>query len=182
MPWMLRSRRLHCVLSAGTARLFLKPMWQAIPMHFATHLAPYHLRLAGLGLEAGPLSEWLVRGLEGHGFRAVLMETRQVCAALRPASPKQTARPLAAWPTFCAWVGSGLCTSKAWTRACYAGMPRIDQAYNVFRSFPQRQFILDGGSKVHFLALVRASGCVPRATRLEKSGGRMALAPDKSPS
>src|SRR3954453_5854238 len=35
----------------------------------------------------------------------------------RPASPKQTARTLAAWPTFCAWVGSGQCTSKAWTRA-----------------------------------------------------------------
>ena len=52
------------------------------PDALATHLAPYHLKLARLGLEAGPLSEWLVRGLERHGFRAVLMETRHVRAAL----------------------------------------------------------------------------------------------------
>ena len=35
-----------------------------------------------IGLEAGPLSEWLVRGLANAGFAAVLMETRQVRAAL----------------------------------------------------------------------------------------------------
>src|SRR3954451_13105694 len=29
---MLRSRRPHCVSSTARARLFLKPMWQAIPM------------------------------------------------------------------------------------------------------------------------------------------------------
>src|SRR4051794_3664378 len=52
------------------------------PDALADCLAPYHLKLARLGLEAGPLSEWLVRGLEHHGFRAVLMETRHVRAAL----------------------------------------------------------------------------------------------------
>lgn len=35
-----------------------------------------------IGLEAGPLSEWLVRGLADAGFTAILMETRQVRAAL----------------------------------------------------------------------------------------------------
>ena len=35
-----------------------------------------------IGLEAGPLSEWLVRGLADAGFEAILMETRQVRAAL----------------------------------------------------------------------------------------------------
>jgi transposase len=38
--------------------------------------------LERIGLEAGPLSEWLVRGLADVGFEAVLMETRQVRAAL----------------------------------------------------------------------------------------------------
>src|SRR4051794_22722549 len=52
------------------------------PDALADCLAPYHLKLARLGLEAGPLSEWLVRGLERHGFPAVLMETRHVRAAL----------------------------------------------------------------------------------------------------
>jgi hypothetical protein len=35
-----------------------------------------------VGLEAGPVSEWLVRGLADDGVAAVLMETRQVRAAL----------------------------------------------------------------------------------------------------
>lgn len=35
-----------------------------------------------IGLEAGPMSEWIARGLEAHGVVVVLMETRQVRAAL----------------------------------------------------------------------------------------------------
>src|SRR5437763_16777923 len=52
------------------------------PDVIAESLAPFRLRLARLGLEAGPLSEWLVRGLQQHGLQAVLMETRHVRAAL----------------------------------------------------------------------------------------------------
>jgi transposase len=52
------------------------------PDILADRLAPYRPRLARLGFEAGPLSEWLVRGLSRHGFDAVLMETRHVRAAL----------------------------------------------------------------------------------------------------
>jgi transposase len=39
-------------------------------------------QLERIGLEAGPLSEWLVRGLADFGISVVLMETRQVRAAL----------------------------------------------------------------------------------------------------
>ena len=35
-----------------------------------------------IGLEAGPLSQWLHAGLTGAGFEAVLLETRHVKAAL----------------------------------------------------------------------------------------------------
>jgi transposase len=52
------------------------------PDALADRLAPFRATIARLGLEAGPLSEWLVRGLERHGFEAVLMETRHVRAAL----------------------------------------------------------------------------------------------------
>src|SRR3954465_15501503 len=38
------------------------------PDALADCLAPYHLKLARLGLEAGPLSEWLVRGFGGPRF------------------------------------------------------------------------------------------------------------------
>lgn len=47
--------------------------------------------IAAIGLEAGPLSIWLHRGLVGAGLEAVLMETRQVKGALR-AMPIKTDR------------------------------------------------------------------------------------------
>ena len=39
------------------------------------------LTVAAIGLEAGPLSQWLHKGLTDAGFETVLMETRQVKAA-----------------------------------------------------------------------------------------------------
>ena len=47
--------------------------------------------IAAIGLEAGPLSQWLYKGLTEAGFEAVLMETRQVKAALK-AMPIKTDR------------------------------------------------------------------------------------------
>jgi transposase len=52
------------------------------PTALATCLAEHRDRLERIGLEAGPLSEWIVRGLADYGLTAVLMETRQVRAAL----------------------------------------------------------------------------------------------------
>jgi transposase len=40
------------------------------------------LPLTRIGLEAGPLSQWLHAGLTAAGFEAVLLETRHVKAAL----------------------------------------------------------------------------------------------------
>jgi transposase len=40
------------------------------------------LQVARIGLEAGPLSQWLHAGLTNAGYEAVLLETRQVKAAL----------------------------------------------------------------------------------------------------
>ena len=51
------------------------------PDAIATWLAVDQKELERIGLEAGPLSEWLVRGLAKHGIVAVLMETRQIRAA-----------------------------------------------------------------------------------------------------
>ena len=47
--------------------------------------------IAAIGLEAGPLSQWLHKGFTDAGFEAVLMETRQVKAALK-AMPIKTDR------------------------------------------------------------------------------------------
>jgi transposase len=46
-------------------------------------LLPAHRgHLERVGLEAGPMSEWLVCGRAGHGIEAVLIETRQAKKAL----------------------------------------------------------------------------------------------------
>lgn len=47
--------------------------------------------VAAVGLEAGPLSQWLYQGLTGAGIPAVLMETRHVKGALK-AMPIKTDR------------------------------------------------------------------------------------------
>jgi len=47
--------------------------------------------IAAIGLEAGPLSQWLHRGLTEAGLGVVLMETRQVKGALK-AMPIKTDR------------------------------------------------------------------------------------------
>jgi transposase len=45
-------------------------------------IAWFGFAVTRIGLEAGPLSQWLHAGLSGAGFEAVLLETRHVKAAL----------------------------------------------------------------------------------------------------
>lgn len=52
------------------------------PEALATFLCRQDLTIARVGLEAGPLSQWLHAGLIAAGFEAVLLETRHVKAAL----------------------------------------------------------------------------------------------------
>jgi transposase len=52
------------------------------PEALATFLASLTLPLTRVGLEAGPLSQWLHAGLVQAGFEVVLLETRHVKAAL----------------------------------------------------------------------------------------------------
>ena len=50
------------------------------------------LKMAGVGLEAGPLSQWLHAGLTAAGFETVLLETRHVKAALSAMTVKTDRR------------------------------------------------------------------------------------------
>ena len=52
------------------------------PEAIASCFMPDLPRIARVGLEAGPMSEWLVQGLAGLSFDVLLAETRQVRAAL----------------------------------------------------------------------------------------------------
>ena len=61
------------------------------PDDLVTALKPFSDRIAAIGLEAGPMSEFLVAGLKQRGMDATLMETRRVHAALS-AIPVKTDR------------------------------------------------------------------------------------------
>ena len=64
--------------------------------------------VAIIGLEAGPLSQWLHRGLADAGLDVVLMETRQVKGALKAMPIKTDRRDAEELPDYFTWAGSGL--------------------------------------------------------------------------
>ena len=70
-----------CVVDA-TGRIVREAKVASEPEALVGFFAQLGLPLTRIGLEAGPLSQWLHAGLTGAGFEAVLLETRQVKAAL----------------------------------------------------------------------------------------------------
>ncbi len=120
-----------------------------------------------IGLEAGPLSQWLHKGMTDAGFEAVLMETRQVKAALK-AMPIKTDRWDAegiarllqmGWfrPVHCKSVSSqemrALLTSR---RSLVDALTDLELSLRgVLRNFGQK---LGQVSKGHYEARVRGGG------------------------
>ena len=70
-----------CIVDREGA-IILESVVTSDPEAIADRLRPHAPHLRRIGLEAGPLSEWLVRGLRMHRLNAILMETRHVRAAL----------------------------------------------------------------------------------------------------
>jgi transposase len=70
-----------CVVDTG-GRIVREAKVASEPDALVQFLKGLGLPLARVGLEAGPLSQWLYAGLVGAGFEAVLLETRHVKAAL----------------------------------------------------------------------------------------------------
>ncbi len=68
------------------------------------------MEIGRVGLEAGPLSQWLHAGLVAAGFDAVLLETRHVKAALSAMTVKTTDAMRAALRSCCGLAGIGRCT------------------------------------------------------------------------
>ncbi len=62
------------------------------PAALIRFLCEQDLEIARVGLEAGPLSQWLHAGLAAAGFEAVLLETRHVKAALSAMTVKTDRR------------------------------------------------------------------------------------------
>src|ERR687886_1482702 len=70
-----------CVVDA-TGRIVREAKVPSEPEALVAFFGQLGLPLARVGLEAGPLSQWLPAGLTAAGFAAVLLETRHVKAAL----------------------------------------------------------------------------------------------------
>ncbi len=70
-----------CVGDAG-GRIIREAKVASAPEALVQFLKDLALPVSRLGLEAGPLSQWLYAGLTAAGFAAVLLETRHVKAAL----------------------------------------------------------------------------------------------------
>ena len=71
-----------CAWSMRRARSSARPRCASEPEALVAFFRQLGLPLTRVGLEAGPLSQWLHAGLAGAGLEAVLLETRHVKAAL----------------------------------------------------------------------------------------------------
>jgi len=72
----------------GTGRIVREAKVASEPDALVSYLREGGLVLTRVGLEAGPLSQWLHAGLTEAGFETVLLETRHVKAALRARAVK----------------------------------------------------------------------------------------------
>ncbi len=70
-----------CVVDA-TGKIVRETKVPSEPEALVAFFGRLGVPVARIGLEAGPLSQWLHAGLTGAGLEAVLLETRQVKAAL----------------------------------------------------------------------------------------------------
>src|SRR3954469_14664074 len=70
-----------CVVD-GTGRIVREAKVPSEPEALVGFFAGLGVAVIRIGLEAGPLSQWLHAGLTKAGFETVLLETRQVKAAL----------------------------------------------------------------------------------------------------
>ena len=70
-----------CVVD-GTGRIVREAKVASEPEALVDFFRRLGLPVVRIGLEAGPLSQWLHAGLTAAGFEAVLLETRHVKAAL----------------------------------------------------------------------------------------------------
>jgi len=107
-----------CILDA-CGQIIREAKVASEPEALAAFLASLNLPLTRVGLEAGPLSQWLHAGLVQAGFEVVLLETRHVKASLSAMISRPTGAMLAVSPSCCAWVGSGPSTASRRRRKKY---------------------------------------------------------------
>jgi transposase len=78
----------HVCIVEETGRIVKEAVVASEPEALAAYLLGQELALERVGLEAGPLSQWLHAGLRSAGLASVCIETRQLKAALSAAKIK----------------------------------------------------------------------------------------------
>jgi transposase len=91
-----------CVVD-GAGRIVCEGKVASEPDALVGYLRETGLILARVGLEAGPMSQWLYAGLTEAGFEVVLLETRHVRAALRARAVKTDRSDARGMATPAAW-------------------------------------------------------------------------------
>src|SRR3954453_18006166 len=101
-----------CIVDA-TGQIVREAKVASEPAALITFLRGLNRPLVRIGLEAGPLSQWLQAALVKAGFEAVLLETRHVKAALSAMIVKTDRKDArGASPSCCAWAGSDRSTAS----------------------------------------------------------------------
>jgi transposase len=80
-----------CIVEA-TGKVVRESKVETRPEALVRFFRDFALLLTRIGLEAGPLSQWLYAGLTDAGFETTLMETRHVKAALSAMTVKTDRR------------------------------------------------------------------------------------------
>jgi transposase len=67
-----------------------------------------------IGLEAGPLSQWLFAAMKSAGFAVELLETRHVRDAFKAMPVKSDRNDARGIAQLIRWAGSGRCIANRW--------------------------------------------------------------------
>src|SRR3954463_1898280 len=81
---------------------------EALIAWFAAHGTP----MARIGLEAGPLSQWLFAEMKAAGLAVELLETRHVRAAFKAMPVKTDRKDARGIASSCGWAGFARCTAN----------------------------------------------------------------------
>ncbi len=105
-----------CIVD-GAGKIIRETKVASEPEALVGYFSSLEIKVVRIGLEAGPLSQWLYAALTQAGFAVVLLETRHVKAALSAMTVKtdrRDARGIAQLLRmgFCAWDGIGRSTAR----------------------------------------------------------------------
>jgi transposase len=95
-----------CVIDA-TGKVVRESKVSSEPKALITWLTEVAVTLTRIGLEAGPLSQWLYAAMRQAGLAVELLETRHVRNAFRSCRSRPTVRMHVGLPNSCGWAGSG---------------------------------------------------------------------------